>query len=104
MRPEAASRRDDFGVCPHCWHLNGPTSRICIRCRADMTLLLQESGGERWAAPVQSPVPVRGGQRLSRTQRAMIFGFVVLFGIAQLLAAFAPRISPHIPPAVPGGR
>ncbi len=69
-----------------------------------MTLLLQESGGQRWVAPVQSPVPVRGGARLSRAQRAVILGFVVLFGVAQLLAAFAPRISPYLPPAVPGGR
>jgi hypothetical protein len=102
--PPDPSRRDDFDVCPHCWHVNGPMARICLRCRADMTLLLQESGGQQWAAPVQSPVPVRGGSRLSRTQRAVILGFVVLFGVAQLVAAFAPRISPHLPPAVPGGR
>jgi hypothetical protein len=79
-------------------------SRICLRCRGDMTLMLQESGGERWAAPIQSPVPVGGGSRLTRTQRAIIFSFVVLFGVAQLLVAFAPRQTPQAPTAIPGGR
>jgi hypothetical protein len=82
----------DFGVCPHCWHLNGPLSRVCLRCRGDMTLMLQESGGERWTAAVQSPVPVRGSSRLTFLQRAILLGLVVIFGIAQLLVALAPLI------------
>ena len=61
-----------------------------------MTLRLQESGGERWAAAVQSPVPVRGRSRLSRAQRALLFGVVVLFCLGQVLYAFAP--GPSDPP------
>jgi len=69
-----------------------------------MTLVLQESGGERWAAPAQSPMPTMRGRRLSRSQRALLFGFVVLFGIAQLMYAVSPR--PPLPGGapVPGGR
>jgi hypothetical protein len=94
----------DFTVCPHCWHVNGPMSRICIACRADMRLVLQESGGERWAAAIQSPVPMRGGARLTRAQRAILFGFLVLFAVGQLVYAFSPRPAGHRYPAVPGGR
>jgi len=85
---------EDFRVCPHCWHVNGPLSTICLRCRADMTLRLQESGGARWTAAVQSPVPVRGTRRLSRAQRAVLLGVVVLFCLAQVLYSFAPLL-PH---------
>jgi hypothetical protein len=56
-----------------------------------MTLRLQESGGARWAAAVQSPVPVRGTRRLSRAQRAVLLGVVVLFCIGQLLYVFTPK-------------
>jgi len=87
----------DFVVCPHCWHMNGPLSRICLGCRADMTLLLQESGGSRWAAAVQSPVPMRGGSRLSRPQRMVLLGVLVLFALGQLAYAVAPR--PRVVPA-----
>lgn len=69
-------------------------SRICLRCRADMTLRLQESGGERWTAAVQSPVPVAGGRPLSAIRRIVLFGIVVLFGVAQFLTAFAPPEPP----------
>ena len=61
---DARVRGRDFVVCPHCWAVN-PPSRYCARCLADMTLLLQESGGRRWTAAVQSPVPVRAGARLT---------------------------------------
>jgi len=94
----------DFGVCPHCWHLNGPLSRICLSCRADMTLVLQESGGERWSAPAQSPMPRGGASHLTRAKRAVLFGFVVLFAAAQLLIAFAPRQPTPIASPVPGSR
>jgi hypothetical protein len=53
-----------------------------------MTTVLQESGGRRWTAPVQSPVPVRVGRRLTRRQRWVLFGMLVLFGAAQLTLAF----------------
>ena len=100
-RPDPA----DFSICPHCWHLN-PASRFCARCLADMTTVLQESGGERWTAPVQSPVPVRAGRRLSRRQRAALLGVLLLFALAQLALAFGnPRgalFQEH--PAAPTGR
>jgi hypothetical protein len=93
----------DFTVCPHCWHLN-PLTRICARCLADTTTLLQESGGRRWVAPIQSPVPVRVGGRLSRRQRAILLGALVLFGIGQLGVAFAPpwRWNRAVAPSVTG--
>jgi hypothetical protein len=96
----------DFVICPHCWHLNGPATRICLKCRADTTLVLQESGGGRWTAAVQSPVPIPGRRGLSRTQRAMLLGFVVLFALGQLMVAFAPRrpVASPLPPVAPAGR
>jgi hypothetical protein len=70
-----------------------------------MTLMLQESGGGRWTAAVQSPVPVRGGRRLSRAQRVMLLGLLVLFALGQLAYAISPRrtAAPAMAP-VPGGR
>ncbi len=64
---------------------------------ADMSTLLQESGGMRATAPVQSPVPVRAGSRLSRGQRLVVLGFVVLLALAQILAAFAPHLTRRTP-------
>lgn len=90
MRPE---RAPDFVICPHCWHLNGPLSRIFMKCRADMSLMLQESGGGQWTAAVQSPVPIERAERLKRSQRAFLLGLVILFGLAQLLFAFAPSVA-----------
>jgi hypothetical protein len=78
----------DFVVCPHCWHLN-PPARLCARCFADMGTLLQESGGKRWTAAAQSPMPVRGGGGLSRRQRWVLLGAVVLFAISQVALALA---------------
>jgi hypothetical protein len=77
----------DFVVCPHCWQVN-PPSRYCARCLADMTLRLQESGGRRFTAAAQSPMPIRVRSRLSPRQRWLLFGAVVLFGVAQVVAAF----------------
>jgi len=79
----------DFVVCPHCWQLN-PPSRYCAKCLADMTLLLQESGGRRWTAPVQSPVPVRVHSRLSSWQRWALLAALILFGVGQVALALAP--------------
>jgi hypothetical protein len=103
MNPSAPVPEDDFSVCPHCWHVNGPTLRHCARCLADMTTLLQESGGRRWTAAVQSPMPVRVGHRLTRTQRVVIAGFVVMLVIAQFGFAFAPHLSRTAAKAVPAG-
>ncbi|MQA88972.1 MAG: hypothetical protein GEU90_01875 [Gemmatimonas sp.] len=59
-----------------------------------MTLRLQESGGARWTAAVQSPVPVRGTRHLTRAQRAVLLGVVVLFCLGQLLYVFTPKRPP----------
>lgn len=85
-RREATRGGTDFTICPHCWQVN-PPARICARCLADMTTLLQESGGVRWTAAVQSPVPVRVGGRLSRPQRLALLAIVVLFALAQVALA-----------------
>jgi hypothetical protein len=77
----------DFVVCPHCWQVN-PRSRYCARCLADMTTRLQESGGRRFTSAAQSPMPIRVRSRLSTRQRWLLFGAVVLFGVAQVVAAF----------------
>jgi hypothetical protein len=74
-------------VCPHCWEVNRHAVRLCGRCGADMTLVLQESGGLRRTSPVQSPVPVSARSRLSLLQRVLLLGFVVLLAVAQLLSA-----------------
>ena len=83
----------DFVICPHCWQVN-PLSRYCAKCLADMTLLLQESGGRRWTAAAQSPIPVRVGGRLAPWQRWVLFGAVILFGIGQIALALAPAPPP----------
>jgi hypothetical protein len=75
-----------LAVCPHCWMVNVRAPRLCGRCGADMSLVLQESGGLRATAPVQSPVPVRG-VRLSTVQRAIVLCFVALLVIAQIISA-----------------
>ena len=76
----------DFTICPHCWHLNPPAS-VCARCFADMRTVLQESGGMRWTAAAQSPMPVRAGRRLSRRQRMLLLGAVLLFALSQVAVA-----------------
>ena len=86
------SRRHGLAVCPHCWGVNPHADRLCGRCGADMTTLLQESGGLRATAPVQSPVPVRVRDRLSPLQRALVLAFVFTLVAAQVLTAvFADR-------------
>jgi hypothetical protein len=64
-----------------------------------MTLALQESGGLRRTAPAQSPVPVRGAERLTRLQRLVLLGIVVFLALAQVLAALGRKL----PSAVGGG-
>ena len=89
----------DFVICPHCWHLN-PPSRICAGCFADMTTRLQETGGKRWTAPAQSPMPVRVHGRLSQRQRMLLLGALVLFAVSQVALALAPVWSQRpAPPA-----
>lgn len=96
-----------FAVCPHCWGVNPHADRLCGRCGADMHTVLQESGGLRATAPVQSPVPVRAGNRLSLLQRVLVFAFVLTLFAAQVLAAVladrrpASRLPSAIPAAAP---
>src|SRR5687768_6431112 len=55
-----ANSQGSLLVCPHCWNVNMYALRLCGRCGADMSTALQESGGLRWTAAVQSPVPQPG--------------------------------------------
>jgi hypothetical protein len=87
LRTASAPERDVLSVCPHCWEVNIRAHRLCGRCGADMHTVLQESGGLRWTAAVQSPVPVRGGAALSMTQRVLILCFLLLLIVGQLIGA-----------------
>ncbi len=101
LRPRSAPEPGPLQVCPHCWNVNLRAERLCGRCGADMTLALQESGGARRTAPVQSPVPVTGA-RLSRGQRLLVLGFLALLALGQMIAVFGPRGSQRSTPlAVP---
>jgi hypothetical protein len=88
-----------FKVCPHCWEVNPHAVRLCGRCGADMTLVLQESGGLRHTAAVQSPVPVSVRSRLSVLQRVLLLGFVILLAIAHVIGALhlVSRRGHHLP-------
>lgn len=80
---------DSPAICPHCWNVNPGQFRLCGRCGADMTLILQESGGLRRVAPVQSPVPVGVSRRLRPGQRLILMGFVLLLAAWYLLPLLA---------------
>ncbi len=69
-------------VCPHCWMVNPGPFRLCARCGADMETFLQESGGLRRTAPVQSPVPVCVADRLTLPQRIILGTFVLLLALS----------------------
>jgi hypothetical protein len=90
----APGEADGLAICPHCWQVNRGPVRLCAGCGADMTLLLQESGGLRRTAPVQSPVPVPGRVRLGPVRRVVVAGFAVLIALYYLaiaLGAWVPR-------------
>ena len=90
-------------ICPHCWELNLPALLLCGRCGADMRTLLQETGGLRLTAPVQSPVPVRVGHRLSLRQRVALLGFLVALLLGHLFGALlSVQPFPEEAPRVPG--
>ncbi|HSM35060.1 MAG TPA: hypothetical protein VK837_01570 [Longimicrobiales bacterium] len=90
----------DLLVCPHCWAVNSGGSRLCHVCGADPTLLLQESGGLRWTAPVQSPVPVTRGRRLSRAQRIGAAACLLVLAIGFAAGALGLRVG-LVPGAAP---
>jgi len=94
-------------ICPHCWEFNWPGHRLCGRCGADMRTVLQESGGLRMTAPVQSPVPVHAGTNLSPAQRFALLGFLLLLLFGQIFGALlysrpAPQPA-RLSPAAPAG-
>lgn len=65
--------------------------RLCGRCGAEMDTLLQESGGLRRTAPIQSPVPVSGA-RLGPVARVVLGVFVVVLALGYLVQLLpAPR-------------
>lgn len=72
----------EAAVCPHCWMVNPGAFHLCVRCGADMSTTLQESGGLRWAAPIQSPVPAPGRPRLSVFQRVLVAAFVAIMALS----------------------
>ena len=102
----APPRNEPIAVCPHCWGVNVRAERLCGRCGADMHLLLQESGGLRATAPVQSPVPVRVRDRLSPLQRVLVLCFLLILVAAQFVGAFLGnwRAAAAIQPAQPAGQ
>lgn len=93
-------------VCPHCWNVNAHALTLCSRCGADMNSALQESGGLRWAAPVQSPVPQPTSRRLPIWLRAFLLLLVALLAVARLVAPFVTTASPRhgAHPPVPAQR
>lgn len=85
LRPLTAPLPDaEAAVCPHCWMVNPGAFHLCVRCGADMSTTLQESGGLRWAAPIQSPVPAPGRPRLSLVQRVLVGAFVAILALSWL--------------------
>ena len=101
--PRSAPLGSALSVCPHCWNVNRHAERLCGRCGADMTTVLQESGGLRLTAPVQSPVPVRVGRRLGLMQRLLLLGVLALLALAPLASVFSPP-SQRPAAAAPGSR
>jgi hypothetical protein len=97
---------DGPSVCPHCWMVNPGAFRLCSRCGAAMDTVLQESGGLARTAPVQSPVPVRGRDRLTAFQRAVVGLFVAVLALGYLVFLLPqPRMVPADAtiPVSPGG-
>ncbi|MBW3533680.1 MAG: hypothetical protein KY453_00465 [Gemmatimonadetes bacterium] len=97
LTPLTAPRGGEPAVCPHCWMVNPGPFRLCARCGASMETFLQESGGLRRTAPLQSPMPVAAG-RLSRVQRAVVGLFVALLALGyllHLLPSTRPTVAPH---------
>ncbi len=85
LRPASAPGSGAVAVCPHCWQVNVGGERLCGRCGADMTLLLQESGGLRRTPAVQSPVPVRVSGRLGPVTRALLLVLTLALALAWLV-------------------
>ncbi len=82
-------RNDGVEVCPHCWMVNPGPFRLCSRCGAAMDTLLQESGGLRRSAPIQSPVPV-DGSRIRPLGRVVLGAFVVILALGYFVQLLPP--------------
>ena len=95
LRPLAAPLGATPSVCPHCWMVNPGAFQLCARCGASMETFLQESGGLRRTAPVQSPVPVHG--RLSLPQRVVVGLFLIVLALSYLVQLLPVRSGPHAP-------
>lgn len=104
--PLTAPRGGDPAICPHCWMVNPGPFKLCARCGASMETYLQESGGLRRTAPLQSPVPVQAGGRLSRVQRAVVGLFLAVLALGYLAHLLPmPRTAAVVPgPAPTQGR
>ncbi|HEX7050353.1 MAG TPA: hypothetical protein VF188_09145 [Longimicrobiales bacterium] len=103
LRPRSAPAGGRLAVCPHCWNVERYALRLCSRCGADMTTVLQESGGLRATAPVQAPVPVRARGRLTLFQRVVVLGFAALLTLAAAIGVWAPGVYHPARPAAPAG-
>lgn len=88
-RPTALDADRGPAVCPHCWMVNPAPFTLCARCGASMDTLLQESGGLRRTAPVQSPVPQGASARLGPLTR-LLLGLCVLVLALGYLAYLLP--------------
>ncbi len=100
LRPSSAPAGGDPAICPHCWMVNPGPFRLCARCGAAMDTFLQESGGLRRVAAIQSPMPVQVSGRLSPFQRTVVALFlaVMALGYLSLLVPPAPlKPSPGTP-------
>jgi hypothetical protein len=89
----------DFLICPHCWGVSPFARRLCERCGADPATVLQESGGLRWTAPVQSPVPVARGRPLTRAQRIGAAACLLVLAIGYVFGALGARAGVAFRPA-----
>src|SRR6185369_15706549 len=86
--PQSAPSGEHPSICPHCWMVNPGPFRLCARCGASMETILQESGGLRRTAAVQSPIPVNG--RLSLGQRIVVALFLMMLALAHLIQLLPP--------------
>lgn len=102
LRPESAPTEGAAPtICPHCWMVNPGPFRLCGRCGADMRTVLQESGGLRRTAPVQSPVPQAGAGSRSLPQRVVLALFVLLLALSWVAHLAVPPSEHATPGPVP---
>jgi hypothetical protein len=69
-----------------------------------MRTILQESGGLRRTAPVQSPVPVGVSARLGIVQRVVLGGFVVLLALSYMVYLLPQPVPAAVSVPAPAGQ